>query len=92
MSAAPEVFAKRGIREAIALLRQHDVTPEQYASVRLTETWKVNGQAYPDRGAAIAEARRALSPSAGTVEVWCDFGPDADWSGYSVMVSADGVW
>lgn len=58
MAADEEVLAKSAIREAIALLREYGVTPEQYATVELVEVWYFAGRVYPDRASAAAAAQQ----------------------------------
>lgn len=83
-TAAPEVFGRPEVREAIALLREHGVTPDQYATVQLVERWTVAGidGEFPDQNAAWAAAQK-LAEENGSAEVWRNYGPDADWAAES---------
>lgn len=75
--AAPEVFGRPEIREAIALLRECGVTPDQYAAIELIERWTVDGidGEFPDREAAF-DAAEKLAAETGMAEVWRSYGDD----------------
>lgn len=87
-AAAPEVFGRLDVREAIALLREYGVTPDQYATVELVERWTVAGidGEFPDREAAF-DAAEKLAETDGMAEVWRDYGPDADWAAESWIIT-----
>lgn len=87
--APPGLFAELGIRNAIQVLRDYGVTPEQYATVRLVEDWRFDGQPYPDREATFAAARRRANDTGQWVEVWVSYGSDADYRGESWIVHPD---
>lgn len=87
--APPEVFADRAVREAIALLREHGITAEQYATVQLVEQWKIGDVDYPDREAALAAARQQANDTGAWVEVWLSYGPDADGHAESWIIKPE---
>lgn len=81
-------FADRSVREAVQTLRDAGVTPEQYATVELTETWSIGRVDYPDRKAAFAAARLQADESGEWAEVWLTWGPvlDGGWAAESWIV------
>ncbi|UWZ37752.1 hypothetical protein Drose_05640 [Dactylosporangium roseum] len=89
MSDSP--LANPAVRDAIRLLRECGVTPEQYAAAQLTESWKLDGRAYPDRDAAFTAAQRQADETGKQVEVWLEFGEEADWAAESWIVEPGGL-
>jgi hypothetical protein len=59
------------VREAIVLLREYGVTPEQYAAADLGEIWIVDGHEHPGREAAFTAAQQLADQTADLAEVWC---------------------
>lgn len=90
MAAEEDVFADPAVREAIALLRDKDVTAEQYASVELVEIWHFDGEDYPSREAAFAAAKTNARDSGQTAEVWRHYG-DSITRAVSWLVRPDGT-
>ena len=71
-------LARREILEAILVLREAGITPDQYRDLDLTEHWRVAGleNDFSDRDAAFATARTRAADSGEDAEVWRSFGPD----------------
>lgn len=88
MAADPSVFARPEVRDAINLLREHGVTPEQYATVNLVPCWSVSGKDYPDRQAAFAAAQAEANTGGQWAEVWCAW-PATDWAAESWIVKPE---
>jgi hypothetical protein len=73
-------LARREILEAMLVLREAGITPEQYRDLDLTERWsvgRVEGE-FPDRDSAFAAARTRAVESGEDAEVWRSFGVDGD--------------
>lgn len=79
-------LANPAIRDAIRLLREYGITPEQYAAAKLTENWRVGSEGYPDRESAYAAAERRADTTGEWAEVWRDYGAEADWAAESWIV------
>ncbi len=68
--ASPEILSQLAVREAIDLLREYGVTPEQYATWDTAGSWIVDGINYSDREAAFAAAQSRATEWGDQVEVW----------------------
>jgi hypothetical protein len=79
-------LANPAVRGAIRLLREYGVTPEQYATAKLTEEWSVGGVTYLGRDAAFAAAHREAAETGKWAEVWLSHGEEADWAAESWIV------
>jgi hypothetical protein len=69
------------VRDAIELLRDHGITPEQYATAKIVDYWSVPGHetAFTDRPAAIAAAGQVAAVSGQPVRVEHMCGADGDF-------------
>jgi hypothetical protein len=63
-------FARRDIRDAVTALREAGITPDQYATVELAETWTAGGNDQPDRATAFTVAQELADTSGQWVEVY----------------------
>lgn len=63
-------FGDRAIREALALLREAGVTPDEYRHVHISEVWKLDDVHYPTMRAAFEAGKAKAVESGEWVEVW----------------------
>ncbi|MEV4349713.1 hypothetical protein AB0J83_35085 [Actinoplanes sp. NPDC049596] len=73
-------LARREILEAMLVLRDAGITPEQYRDLDLTEHWRVgslDGESF-GRDSAFDAARARAADSGEEVVVWRSFGPHND--------------